>query len=215
MKVYCISGMGADHRVFRRLKVEGVEFVPLPWVPIKNEDDLSTYASRMAAQLPVDEVPVILGLSFGGMLATEIAKQRSVKLAIILSSAKTHSELPEPGKMARYIVRKRLIPPFLFAIPNRMIMTVHGVIKPWDKLSTVQATAVSGRFMQTAINLILDWRNTTLPHNYVHVHGTADIVIPARNVNATHWVKGGGHVMVYTKAGQISNILKDILQPFL
>lgn len=208
-KVYCISGMGCDHRIFRRLQVAGYQFVPVPWLTYNDDDTLVSYAARMAATLPHDEELVLLGLSFGGMLATEIAKLRNVKQLILVSSAKVSDELPNPGPAGRYIVKQRLIPPFCFAIPNRLLMGLRGIV-PFNE-RTSEHTAINGRFMQWALQVVLDWRNTGYPANTAHIHGSLDIVIPLRNVKATHVVKGGPHVMVYSRAQEVSAIIDNIL----
>src|SRR5688572_9407172 len=84
-KIYCISGLGADERIFANIKIEGTELVHLHWPQHDESDDMAAYAKKVSAMIP-DENPTLLGVSFGGMLAVEIAKQRSVSKAIIVSS---------------------------------------------------------------------------------------------------------------------------------
>ena len=202
--------MGADHRVFSRLGVAGYEFVPLPWVAYDEQDTLVTYAQKIATNIKEDQ-PILLGLSFGGMLATEISKQLPVKQTILVSSAKTKTELPEPGRLGRYIVKQKLIPSFCFAIPNKVIMALRGTVPLWDKINTGGTNASNGAFMQWALKVIMDWPGGPVPANLTHIHGTADIIIPAKNVHADHWVKGGGHVMVFSRAKEVSEIIAGIL----
>lgn len=215
MKVYCISGMGADHRVFRRLKVDGVHFVALPWVAYDDADTLQSYAAKMAAQISNEPEVVLLGLSFGGMLATEISRIRPVKKLVLISSAKTGNELPEPGGLVRRLIRSRLIPSVLFGASSGLSLWLKGVNSFSDKLDTHQRKVVSGRFMQWALKVIMDWPNTEHPANYAHIHGTMDVVIPMRSVAATHIIKGGGHLMVFRRPHEVSRILKEILMPLM
>lgn len=207
-KVYCISGMGCDHRVFKRLSVPGYEFVPLPWVPYEDSDSLVSYAKKMLVNIKEDN-PIVLGLSLGGMLAVEIGKLIPTKKIILISSAKTKAELPDPGRLGRYIVRQRLIPPFCFALPNRFLMGLRGIVPFTERMD--RASAVSGRFMQWALKAVMDWDNAVVPPNTVHLHGTMDIVIPGRNVKADHIIKHGQHLMVFNRAGEVNGILADIL----
>lgn len=211
-KIYCISGMGCDHRVFKRLRIRGYELVPLPWVPYSDDDDLPAYAARMAAAIINEKDVILLGLSFGGMLAVEISKLMALKKVILVSSAKTHNELPEPGKLARFIVRRRLIPPFFFSVPNRSLMAIRGIVPIRESISQNSFTAINGKFMQWALKVIMDWRNTEYPECIAHIHGTMDVVILPGNVNATYKVKGGTHLLVYSKAREVGNIIEGILR---
>ena len=48
MKIYAISGLGADKRVFQFLKLEH-EFIPIDWIdPLKNES-IAEYAKRFSS----------------------------------------------------------------------------------------------------------------------------------------------------------------------
>jgi esterase/lipase len=54
---------------------------------------LQSYAIRLSAQIDTPK-PIILGVSFGGMIAIEIAKYIGCQQVIIVSSAKTKYEIP-------------------------------------------------------------------------------------------------------------------------
>ena len=71
--IYCISGLGADEKAFARLRVDGYQFIHLPWLMPEPNENIEQYATRMAA-LVTDEHPVLMGLSFGGIMSIEIAK---------------------------------------------------------------------------------------------------------------------------------------------
>ena len=92
--IYCISGLGADEGVFQYLDLSFVKPVFINWIsPLKNET-LSAYALRLQQKFIHEESPVIVGLSLGGMVATEIAKSNPSAKVIIVSSAKTKKEIP-------------------------------------------------------------------------------------------------------------------------
>ncbi|MCH5689430.1 alpha/beta hydrolase [Niabella sp. W65] len=54
------------------------------------------YVLRMAEKIQEDN-PVIIGVSFGGMVALEIAKIRPVKQVILVSSIKIPTSCPVNG----------------------------------------------------------------------------------------------------------------------
>ena len=74
--IYCISGLGADEKAFDRLKVNGYSLHHLKWIPPLANENLSSYARRKLNDIKENN-PIILGLSFGGMIAIEMAKQIS------------------------------------------------------------------------------------------------------------------------------------------
>jgi predicted esterase YcpF (UPF0227 family) len=91
--IYVISGLGADHRVFKDLCIPNYELIHIKWIAPKLNETISDYATRLSIPF-AKENPIILGLSMGGILAIEIAKIISTKQIIILSSVQKRSNLP-------------------------------------------------------------------------------------------------------------------------
>ena len=91
--VYCLSGLGADKRVFTKLELKGYRQIHLDWLVPNNQESLTNYVKRLAVEIK-DNNPIVIGLSFGGIVAIEIAKQITVKKVILISSAKQSHEIP-------------------------------------------------------------------------------------------------------------------------
>jgi len=64
-------------------------------------------------------------------------------------------------------------------------------------------------FVDWATNKIVNWDNEQLLPNVITIHGTADHVLPFEK--ADHVVRGGGHLMIVSKAEEVSRILRKIL----
>ena len=63
--IYCISGFGADERVFSKLNFEDHDVHFIPWIdPLKNET-IEGYAKRMSEQIKHDN-PILFGLIIWG-----------------------------------------------------------------------------------------------------------------------------------------------------
>ena len=92
-KVYFISGLGADERVFQYLNLEGIEPVFIQWLEPLSNEKIENYAARMSAFITTPR-PLIVGLSFGGMITIEIAKSIDYQQIILISSAKNRYDLP-------------------------------------------------------------------------------------------------------------------------
>ncbi len=76
MKLFCLSGLGVDHRTFKNLQLKDVELVHIPWIdPLKNES-LTEYSRRLFESISIPEEYNLIGVSFGGMIAQEFEKIR-------------------------------------------------------------------------------------------------------------------------------------------
>ena len=211
MKVYFIAGLGANKRAFEYLDLSWCEPVFIDWIPPQKNETLVSYASRLR-KLINEEHPVIVGVSFGGMLTTEICKaDRNVK-GIIISSNKTHLEFPRYLRMWRHLPVYKWVPPGLIKFGGKFTKPILG---PQGKLQKetfkkiVQETDPA--FTAWAIDAILHWQNTELPANLIHIHGTGDRLLPFRYVKCDHTIKGGKHIMIMDKAEEVSALLKKIL----
>ena len=47
MRVFLISGLGADERLFRNLDLSGFEVIPIHWLKPEKTDTLTTYATKL------------------------------------------------------------------------------------------------------------------------------------------------------------------------
>lgn len=66
-------------------------------------------------------------------------------------------------------------------------------------------------FTRWAVHAILTWKNTTVPPNVIHIHGTADRLLPYRYVKADYTVDKGRHIMILDNAEEISQLLKKLI----
>jgi pimeloyl-ACP methyl ester carboxylesterase len=211
--IYCISGLGADERIFKKLHINGHELKHISWPEFDRYDELPCYAQKVSVLIP-DENPIILGLSFGGMLAVEIGKMRPVKQLILISSAKTANELTKFGGLLRKLIVTQVLPAFIYKMPSDRMYDMFSAQTEEDKeLLRGILKDSDGQFMRWAMKAVTLWRNQTYPEPIMHIHGTADKIIPAQPVLPDHWIEGGGHMMVYNRADEINAILNKELNP--
>jgi len=211
--VYFISGLGADKRAFQLLDLSFCNPVFVDWIrPHKNEP-ISSYAARLKEQIP-NKDPIIVGLSFGGMIAIEIAKQYPVKKLILLSSAKAEHEIPFYLRGMRYLPLHKVVSPSMLRSANQFAYRLMRIDQRKDKIIFKQMfVEADDSFVSWAVNQIIHWKNTQVIPNTYHIHGTADIMLPYRFIKANHTVKGGKHLMLMSQAENISKLLKDIIDP--
>lgn len=211
MNIYCLSGLGADQRVFRNLHIPGVRLVPVQWAPFDWHDDLPCYAQKLAASIP-EKNPIILGLSFGGMLGTEITRMQDVKRLFLVSSAKNKNELPPLSGLVKYLARHRLLPVGLSKIPFKGTFVRFGASTDEEKALLMDVLRkTDNRFAKWSFKALLGWQTETPPNNTIHIHGTADQLIIPLKVKPDYWIEGGTHFMIYNRAAEIGSIIRGEL----
>src|SRR5688500_13870597 len=107
--IYCLSGFGADEKVFSKLTFPGYDIHYVKWnIPERNES-LEAYAKRLIEQIRHTN-PVLIGLSFGGMMCIEIARQVPVEKIILISSIKSFRERPFWMKLSGKLKLNKIFP---------------------------------------------------------------------------------------------------------
>lgn len=206
--LYIFSGLGADKRVFQNLDLSPYSVSFVNWLsPFKGES-MEDYARRLSASIQTPK-PILIGVSFGGMMAIEIAKHVDVEKIILISSAKTRQEIPLYYRIFGLLGLQRLVPPGILTQSNHFTNWFFGAEQTKDKLLLKQILIdTDSAFLKWAITGILQWKNSTPNNKTFHIHGTQDKILPLRFIQADAIIKGGGHLMILNKAEEISEILR-------
>lgn len=211
--LYFISGLGADERAFEKLHLpEEWNINHIKWIdPLANES-LEHYAKRLSEQIDRSSPYSLVGLSFGGIIAVEMAKWLQPRKTIVLSSFTTQSELPVKYKIAGKFQLHKMIPSYFYKNPTSLTYWSFGVTKSSDKrLLKMIIEDTPDDFLKWAIDRILNWHNNEKPNDVIHIHGDKDKLLPVHLTKADVIIKNAGHFMVYTHADQVSKILTEVL----
>ncbi len=210
--IYCISGLGADERAFSRLKIEGFKITCLPWLTPLPGETLKEYAIRMSKGITTEK-PILMGLSFGGMMSIEIAKLLPVEKVILISSIKSDKELPRWMKVAGILRLNKIFPMRSFKLTEPVQNRFIGISMP-DEIELVRSYRKNApqQYMDWAINEVFKWRNDWQPPNLFHIHGDADRIFPINKIAPTYIIKDGGHFMIMNKAAEVNAALQRILE---
>ena len=208
-ELYLLSGLGADKRVFDFLDLHGFKLIHIDWIKPLEDEKIESYAHRLLLQIKTSR-PTMIGVSFGGIIAIEIAKQIEINKLILISSVKTKAEIPFRYRLAGNLWMNKLIPAPLYRKANFVVYWLFGIRKKKEKelLKTIMDDA-DNDFVDWATNEIVTWENEKQVPNVVTIHGTADRIFPFKE--ADHKVEHGGHLMVVSKADEVSRILRSIL----
>jgi pimeloyl-ACP methyl ester carboxylesterase len=209
--IYIFSGLGADKRVFQKMNFSPYNATFIDWITPAKTDSLESYARKLIPQIK-HEKPIVIGLSFGGIMATEMAKIIAVEKIILIASAKTKTEIPYYFRLAGKLKLHRLLPVKLMKMPNFFSFWFFGTENKNDKKILREILKdTDENFLQWAIDKIVHWENKTEHQNLVHIHGDADRILPLKFVNCDIKIKNGGHFMTLNKSEALMEIVKSEL----
>jgi esterase/lipase len=154
---------------------------------------------------------VLIGLSFGGMLASEIAKIVSPKKLIIISSLSSYKELPWYFKLAGKLGIHRIISPSLYKQATIMNRFMGAGNKEMKSIVYSYVNNIDPAFIRWSLNAIVHWSHAERLSDLVHIHGSNDHLLPYKYVKADYAIKNGGHLMVMNKAEEVNSILEKVL----
>tara|TARA_R110002051_G_scaffold148354_4_gene220949 strand:+ start:43 stop:696 length:654 start_codon:yes stop_codon:yes gene_type:complete len=210
MKIFAISGLGADERVFNYLTLDH-EIVPIRWIAPRKKETIIAYSKRLIQEYRISEENdyAILGVSFGGLIAIEMSKIVNPKWTILISSIETRTEsssiikLLGKSKLLNLIPKEILKPPLFFA------QFIFGT----DQKKLLKAILKDSdlTFTKWALKELTNWKNETRLPNLIKIGGSKDILLPAKG-NNTILIEHGAHFMIVDKAEEISNLLNEKLE---
>jgi hypothetical protein len=213
VNIYFLSGLGANYSAFKYLVFPpGVTTIFIDWLPPEKKETIRDYAKRIAEKIDNSQPFLLVGLSFGGMLATEVMEFVTPQKTILISSAARRQELPAHYKLAGILGINKLFPAAVIKKGNVLINWIMGVSAIKDKKLVQEILAASDPvFSKWAINEIVHWKRTTAPGNIIRIHGNKDKVLPIINFKPHHVIDKGGHFMVANRADEISAILAQVI----
>lgn len=208
--VYFLSGLGADERVFNKLKLDTSQFnvVHVKWIEPEKKESLQSYASRLTAQIDTTKPFKLVGLSFGGIMASVLAEQIHPEKIILISSTPTFEPL---SGFYRGLIKLVLFHPLsgpVLKSANRFTYRYFGADTPELKALLKQILKdTDTHFLKWALTRMSSWNHPNRLPGIYHMHGTADKLIAPKLVHPDKWIEGGTHLMVYSKHEEISDIL--------
>jgi pimeloyl-ACP methyl ester carboxylesterase len=213
MNLYFISGLGADKRIFQNLVLPAhFKMHYIEWAPVLKNETLESYCGRLSSQINLQEPFSLVGLSFGGVIAVEMSKFLSPVQTVLISSFCFKNEVPWYyillGKSGIY----KILPPRFLLRPNNIAFRLFGAYKPEVKSllkNIFQDT--DPVFFEWSIRQLFAWDNHWNPANLIRIHGTADKILPYKEMMNAIPVKDGEHLMVYNKPAIVSRILSEKL----
>lgn len=205
--IYLFPGVGCDDKVFKNLELPDYEMVPVMWLSPLEGETLKEYVKRLLPQITAPE-PILLGLSFGGIVSIEVSKLIKTHKVIIISSIKTYHERPMKMSLL-YLMKFYRILPARLAVRFRFWQRWAIGNLNYDEKNLVEEMIenIDLRFNKWAVDQAIHWDNTEIPKNIIHIHGDEDNIFPHIYIRNYHRIRGGTHFMIVRHAKQISHII--------
>lgn len=209
-----MPGLAASPTIFERIQLPDdlFEMHLLEWeIPLEQES-LQAYAQRIAKKI-THENPVLIGVSFGGVLVQEMKAFLQPKKVIIISSVKANTEFPRRFKIAKTTKAYKLIPTQLFENIESLMKFSFGssIIKQRLVLYEKFLAVRNKHYLDWSIEQIINWERKDIDPEIIHIHGDADEVFPPKYIKEFIPVKGGTHIMILTKYKWLNENLPKII----
>lgn len=211
--IYLIPGQGSDSRIFSNFTVgEEFELVNIEYFTPAKGTSMREFAIELSKQIDTTHKFIIIGVSLGGMLATEMTDFLNPQKTIIISSAKCRSELP-----GRYKVQKCL--PVYKLFSAKAIKRGSFVMQPFvepdrnvcEETFKSMLEAKDPLFLKRTIDMIMKWDRESYSPKIVHIHGDNDNTIPVRKVKYNYLIHDGSHMMMLTRSIEVNSLILKVL----
>ena len=209
-----MPGLAASSKVFENIKLDCKKYSlhRIDWIQPEKNESIKTYCVRLSKKIK-HKNPVLLGVSFGGIIAQELDKIIKVKKLIIVSSVKSHKEYPILYKIARDYQLNNALPFGMFDnfIKFSLKLNINKLYKRID-LAERYLTERNEIYLEWAVWSLLNWKQQKHRPDLIHIHGDKDKVFPIENISKCIKIKGGRHEMIILKAKWFNENLPSLIE---
>lgn len=209
MIIYAIPGFGTTAQLFSNITIKGAEFIVLNWPAAERGETMQSYAQKFLPQIKTSEPFCLLGVSFGGMLCSELCRLVKPQRTFLISSAKSRGELSWFLRLLRIFPIHKYINESMHRKLAYYSRRVIGFDKAYMPEFMIMVNSMRSDYFCRCIPVIINWNRTDAPENVIHLHGSDDRLILHSGVKANYTIDGGTHAMVVFRADEISKIVDE------
>jgi pimeloyl-ACP methyl ester carboxylesterase len=211
LTVYLLPGLGLDGRLFQNLSLP-YRVKTINWLPVEKKETLPHYALRLAGQIDTTTDYALVGVSFGGMCASEIAKVYHPRRTVLISSASSRQEIPFRIKQLKVLPLHRLFGDAGCRWYANTARRSFGIRTPEEaQLFDAMLQTMPPKYFPRAVDCILTWKSASAPPPLVHLHGDADRILPFSKSRGAVRIAQGTHLMVLTQPDKLQAALLQAL----
>ena len=209
-----MPGMSANPLIFDRIKFseEKYEIHFLKWIKPALNESIEAYSERLLKFIEYKN-PVLIGVSFGGLIVQEISKLIDVDKVIIISSIKSNTELPLYMKSAKFLKLYNYFPLKLFddVFNISKFLKINKIYKKLDLIDKYLSIRDED-YLKWAIREILNWKQIKPLNRVIHLHGDRDLTFPISLIKDCIVIPGGTHALILTKQRWLNKKLTLIIE---
>ena len=188
--------------------------VCLSWIIPEDEESIADYAKRMCLRIQHKD-PILLGVSFGGILVQEMAKHISCDKVVVVSSVKSFKELPLSMILSKKTNAHKLLPTQWVKNLESLAFFVFGSsIERKVGLYQKYLSERDPKYLKWAIHTLVNWEQEVFDPEVIHIHGKKDTMFPFKNIIKTsylHYLPQGAHAMILAKHQWFNTELPKLL----
>jgi len=208
-----LPGLGTDARLFDAQRAAGLDIAVPDWIEPYRGEPLAHYGRRMAQTIESSEPFVLGGVSFGSMVALEMAKHLQPHAVVVIAGAWSCDALPR--WMRALTSAGRLLPAAaakpVIAAAIGLMLRHERIDREQYKLLRAMYDAADARFFKWAACEAARWRlegRLSMPVRMIH--GSDDRLLRSDRPHADVVVEGGGHMINVTHASQVNDALRGL-----
>ena len=208
-----IPGLGADPRLFSQQQKAFPQSIAPPWLAPQRNESLSQYAQRWARKLNLGRNCYLMGVSFGGMVALEMARWVRPRAVILVGSCLSPEAIPPYFRIAGSLpywpqLAKGLCR--IFPVPSSYFL---GAKKRSQRRLVLQMfLETPDEFAQWTVAAIRSWEGFKERGIRVrHIHGKRDHLILASKVRPDKIVRDGGHLINLSHPREVNRFIRQCL----
>ena len=215
MKIYLLPGLGADERMyeFQRTILPDAEF--LPYTADWKGESITSYAQKMLRNIDVSQPYILIGTSLGGIIASEMAKISKPEKLILIATVKNRRELPAWIRSLKLVPVYKMLGGEFYKRLNKFI-TIDLFEKKKSKIADLvadMACKTDPAFIEWAVDAVIRWENNdAYEGDFLHIHGTKDLLFPVENIKNYVSVEGGTHLVNMVKHREVNRLILNYLE---
>jgi pimeloyl-ACP methyl ester carboxylesterase len=216
-RIILLPGLGADYRLLDAQRSLEADVEVPAWIPPQPDDTLASYAKRLANTIDPARPFYLGGVSFGGMLATEMVHhlRPRVRGLILLATCRSNRGVPLPYRLAHNVAR--FVPPPMLKQGHLLMPVVRKVFG----IARAEHADIFSQMLRETDPAVLKWslgavmgwpgpaEEVDVP--VIHIHGSCDRILPGRLGEPDATIDGAGHIMNVSHAAEVNRMIADFI----
>ncbi len=213
-RLWFLPGLAANQKLFAPQLAEIPQARMLDWIKPLTEESLADYAKRWSQQLDFRCEDVLIGMSFGGQVALELAKHLPLKACLLISANRRSSEIKN-----QFRIQAKVLPSLSDSMLRGSLLKVGiPLLKRWEGLGQQEVLWLQEMvkemdidFFRWATQAAAQWNYEFNPSDFqmpiFQIHGEKDPIIRIQNPKEVEILKGASHLLTLTHPKELNQWL--------